>query len=129
MMRIFIVGAGGFGREVLRYLQDTIAAARLEAEIAGFLDDTLPKSGSIVGDTGAIRPAEEDRFVIAVGAPDSRAILAERLARSGCRLLGLVHPTAYVPPEAVLEDGAIVCPLAFVGIGARLGRNTGERSN
>jgi len=59
--------------------------------------------------------------VIGVGDPAVRRRLGDAAAARGARFLTLVHPTAYVAPNARLGAGCVVCPFAFIGVGAVLG--------
>ena len=127
--RLFVVGAGGFGREVHEYAREAGAAWGGERfEIAGFLDDNaaalaghVDVGAEVVGTIADVRPAEGDRYVLAVGDPRLRKRLAELLAARGARFASIVHPRAWVARETVLGDGVVVGPLAYVGPGARLG--------
>jgi len=127
---LFIVGAGGFGREVLSYASD-VARTSNAFRIAGFLDDNPDAlqgrkvSAAVVGNLASLTPGEGDRFVIAVGEPSVRRAMALALAARGVRdeaFLSIVHPTAICVGE--LAPGCVLGPFAFVGPGAALGRHT-----
>lgn len=123
---IVIVGAGGFGREVLQYVIDTFGRDE-RSTVKGFLDDAPPDLSGfdldypVLGDTATYRPEPGDRFVIAIGEPSVRARVAESLDARGARFLTVVHPLAYVSAAATIGDGCIVAPFATVGAHARLG--------
>jgi sugar O-acyltransferase (sialic acid O-acetyltransferase NeuD family) len=119
---VIVVGASGFGRELLQYVQD--AGKNVPGMSAkGFLDDNpgaLDPAGGvmgagIVGDTHTYAIQEQDRFIISVGEPAMRRTLSERLARRGARFVSIVHPTAYVGPTARIGRGCVVGPFASVG--------------
>jgi sugar O-acyltransferase (sialic acid O-acetyltransferase NeuD family) len=122
MMDVIIVGASGFGREVLQYVHDAHKNTA-SMHIKGFLDDdpaALDSVGKlmgvrIVGDTRTYTIKEDDRFIISLGDPGLRRTLAERLARRGARFLSIVHPTAYVAPTARIGHGCVISPFASVG--------------
>lgn len=127
--RLFIVGAGGFGREVHEYAREAGAAWGGERfEIAGFLDDNqaalaghVDVGAEVVGAISTATPGPDDRYVLAVGDPRLRKRLALMLAARGARFVSIVHPRAWVARETVLGDGVVVGPLSYVGPGARLG--------
>jgi sugar O-acyltransferase (sialic acid O-acetyltransferase NeuD family) len=112
---LVIVGAGGFGREVLQYAIDAGIPVR------GFLDDrcdALTGTGLSVAVTGPIEghvPAADVAYVVSLGDPGTRRRIAASLAAAGARFASVVHPRAWVAPTAVLGDGAIVAPGAVVG--------------
>jgi sugar O-acyltransferase (sialic acid O-acetyltransferase NeuD family) len=119
---IIIVGASGFGRELLQYVRDTFKDV-VDYRIKGFLDDDPDKREAVeqscgigvLGDTHAYPVQKDDRFLVSVGTPKLRQVLAERLASRGAQFLTLIHPAAYVAPTARLGVGCIVCPFASVG--------------
>lgn len=124
--RIVIVGAGGFGREVLQYLYDAMELQGGYA-VKGFLDDAHPDMGPfglqlpVLGDTQHFDFAPSDRAIIAIGDPSVRLRVAERLEGLGARFVTLVHPLSYIANTAQLGAGCIVAPFASVGAHARLG--------
>jgi sugar O-acyltransferase (sialic acid O-acetyltransferase NeuD family) len=123
---VVIAGAGGFGREVLQYVRDTFAS-NPSCRVRGFIDDDPPDLASfgiavpVLSDIDGYRPEERDRVVIAIGRPDVRAVVAEKMADRGARFLRVVHPLAYVSDVAEVGEGCIVGPFASVGAHARLG--------
>ena len=116
-----IAGAGGFGREILQYLRD------LRFPLEGFLDDRADALAgfdlgtAVLGRLADFPLRDEHRLVIGVGDPAGRRRLGDAAAARGARFLTLVHPTAYVAPNARLGPGCVVCPFAFIGVGAVLG--------
>lgn len=128
-MRLFIVGAGGFGREVLAYARDAgkDAVDGAPLTVAGFLDDRpdalagFDVTTSVVGTVADARPGPDDRYVIAIGDPRLRWKLAGALEARGARFAAVVHPLAYVAPGARLGVGVVLAPFAFVGPQASLG--------
>jgi sugar O-acyltransferase (sialic acid O-acetyltransferase NeuD family) len=115
--RILIVGAGGFGREVLQWARDAWPSGC--DRIAGFLSAEPHKAAStaslpVLGDPSEFRPAPDDGLILAIGIPEIRRAVAERLESRGGRFLTLVHPTAVVAENASLGSGSLLCPFAIV---------------
>jgi sugar O-acyltransferase (sialic acid O-acetyltransferase NeuD family) len=123
--RILIVGAGGFGREVLTWARDTWSAD--SDKLIGFLSaDRNVLDGRvcdlpILGDPADFAPSTGDAFLLAIGIPHVRRRVAEILESRGARFLSLVHPTAIVAPTASVGSGSIVCPFAIVSDASRIG--------
>ncbi len=123
---LILVGAGGFGREVLKYVVDAIADTP-HLRLKGFLDDNpaalkafntgLSVIGSIQG--YAIQP--EDRFVMTIGDPFLRAEITKGMQARGAQFQTIVHPTAYVASSATLGSGCIVGPFSSIGSDAKVG--------
>jgi sugar O-acyltransferase (sialic acid O-acetyltransferase NeuD family) len=123
--RIIIVGAGGFGREVLQWARD--CWPEHASQIAGFLSAerdrlTCHDGGlEIIGDPDRYEPQVSDALLLAIGIPIVRRQVAESLTSRGAKFLTLVHPTAIVAPTAAIGEGAIICPYAIVSDSARVG--------
>jgi sugar O-acyltransferase (sialic acid O-acetyltransferase NeuD family) len=122
MRNLVIIGAGGFGREVLAWAR----VALPDCTIRGFLDDN-PGAGldprlraPVIGKIGSYEPEPDDVFVCAVGQPRLRRLLSEKIKERGGRFATLVHPTAVVAEGAVLADGVIVCPQVLISVDARV---------
>jgi sugar O-acyltransferase (sialic acid O-acetyltransferase NeuD family) len=124
--RIIIVGAGGFGREVLQWARH--AWPEHVSKIAGFLSadpdkldghaPTLP----ILGSPADFQPQPSDGLVLAIGVPGVRRQVAEQLEANGARFLTVIHPTAIVADTVQIGTGTVICPYAIVSDAVRLGR-------
>jgi sugar O-acyltransferase (sialic acid O-acetyltransferase NeuD family) len=126
MKELVIVGAGGFGREVLEWA-DGMAACGRDWTIKGYLDDFPADrlkgtiSVPVLGTPDQYEPQDGDIFVCAVGNPRMRKRLQSLLTARGAVFVSLVHPTAIVCKTAVLGHGVIVCPYALVSADATVG--------
>jgi sugar O-acyltransferase (sialic acid O-acetyltransferase NeuD family) len=124
--RILIVGAGGFGREVLQWARD--AWPESEDRIAGFLSsDADALEGfdcghSVLGSPDVYRPAPGDRLLLAIGIPYARRRVAESLLAHGAEFLTLIHPTAIVAASASIGLGSVLCPYAVASDSCRVGQ-------
>ena len=123
--RIIIVGAGGFGREVLQWARD--AWPEHASRIAGFLSaewDRLAGHDCGLGIIAApehYEPQPGDALLLAIGIPIVRRQVAELLRARGSEFLTLIHPTAIVAPMTAIGQGSIICPYAIVSDSARVG--------
>ncbi len=115
-MQVILIGAGGFGREVLQYIRDA-GTHRAVGFLDGNADATAGWADSppVLGapDTHDIRRDVE--YIIAIGSPAVRAAIAARFEINGARFATVVHPRAYVAATAAIGVGCVIAPGAVVG--------------
>lgn len=115
MKRLLIVGAGGFGREVLAWALDTYTN-RDGWEIRGFLDDNpsalrdLEPSYEIIDAPLTYTPQQNDYFVCAIGDPVQKLRLARAMQSRGAQFVTLIHPMAKVGTHCQIGVGCLLCP-------------------
>jgi sugar O-acyltransferase (sialic acid O-acetyltransferase NeuD family) len=124
--RLLIVGAGGFGREVLAWALAIPPAAR-DWDVAGFLDanpaalDGFPCDCPILGDPSTYAPGPEDRLLPAVADPSTKLRICRGLKARGGRFATLVHPAAIVGPACRIGEGCVLCPRVTLTTNVTLG--------
>ena len=113
MKPLLIIGAGSFSTEV-----EELSRLYGYTDIA-FLDDNAPSAIGTMQDIGKVR----DRFdtaIVAVGNNENRKKYHEKLLLHNYRIPILIHPTAYVSPDAFLSPGCIIRTHAVVSRYTRL---------
>lgn len=128
---LVIVGAGGFGRELLDVVRASNEAGHSDFELLGMLDDGDPDRRrlqhlgvSLLGPcaVAADLPAGS-AFLIGIGAPGARADLDRRMTDAGLIAVAVVHPRATIGAEVHLGDGTVVCAGAVLTTNIRTGRH------
>lgn len=120
LREIVIVGAGGFGKEILQYAED-FCAATPGYRVKGFLERDASRHGTryrgypVLGGEEDYALGARDVVLLALGTPQGKKRAAEILQKRGAAFLTLVHPRAYVAPSATVGTGSILCPFAYVG--------------
>lgn len=124
---LLIVGAGGFGREVLGYIEDDNPLFRVK----GFLDsrsDALsatPRDVPIVGDPLTYVPQPNEVFMAALGDPVQRLDYTASLRDiHRADFATVVHPRANVSRHAALHRGSIIGPGVGISVDVRIGEFT-----
>jgi sugar O-acyltransferase (sialic acid O-acetyltransferase NeuD family) len=118
---LVIIGAGGFGREVLWTLR-RLEARRGRWNLLGFCDDAMDAPASPVDGVPMLGPANEAvvrhlgpaGFICAVGDNAARKAVAERVQAWGWTPVTLIDPSVEVGPGVEVGAGT------FVGVGSIL---------
>lgn len=124
MKQLVIIGAGGFGRELLEMIPDVFPEDRYT--VKGFLaqdDGGLADYGidvPVLADPLVYEPDASDRFLLAIGYMDVRRATVQALEAKGGQFETFVHPLARVARTAQIGRGAVVYPFAVVSNNARL---------
>ena len=127
--KIVLVGGGGFGREVLGYLQADLASGALaNCQVAGVVDDDpncevmeCRRGVAFLGRLEDLDLADKYRFLIAIGSPERREKVASEILALGCELFMYVHSSVYVAQDATIGAGTFVGPNCVINSGAVLG--------
>lgn len=124
MKRLWIVGAGGLGREIAAWVLNHPDAGRVW-DFAGFLDDkpSLPPSmkGETVKPIQGFQPTKNDVFVCAIATPSVKRAVVEKLNAAGANFITIVHPTAITGPRVRLGVGVVISPFSVVTCDAQIG--------
>lgn len=126
MNKIIIVGAGGFGRELLQWIKD-INAAKPTWKIAGFIDDDLHALDGVETDTPIIgtikdwQPKEDEEFALAMGSPALKRKIVGLLKSKGAKFATIIHPTALLSPFAHYGEGFIMFPYSKLSCNSTVG--------
>jgi sugar O-acyltransferase (sialic acid O-acetyltransferase NeuD family) len=126
MKRLLIIGAGGFGREVLNYALD-IPLQNRDWQVGGFLDaNPGALSGydctvSILADPMHYQPKDDDCFICAVGNPGRKIQICDSLIKKGGNFITLIHPSTVIGQRCSIGQGCIICPGAIITTDVKIG--------
>lgn len=119
MQQLIIIGASGHGKVVA-----DIAKLNGYTEIV-FLDDAEGIKNcsiySVVGTTEELGRYPDAEFVVAIGNPQIRRRLQEKIRENGLRLATLIHPAAVVGTNVVIGEGTVVMAGAVINPDAVIG--------
>lgn len=127
MKDLYIVGAGGMGRELLNNILDIHRICGRRWNIRGFLDDTPdPLAGRECGYpvAGTIQdyfPGPDDVLAMGVADPAAKKKLASLLKGRGAVFESIIHPDANCGRHNVLGEGLIVYPGSGMSVNIRVG--------
>lgn len=126
MKDIIIVGAGGFGRELLQWIKD-INKAEEKWRIKGFIDDDMHALDGIACDyqvIGTIHewiPSKNEVFALAIAAPKTKEIVVMRLKSRGAVFAEVVHPRAEICDFSEHGEGIVMYPGASLNPNSKVG--------
>ena len=120
MKNLIIIGVGGFAREVYWHAQNSHGFGT-EWQIKGFLDGDvklsdedykkLPANVPVLGDVDNYEICADDVFTCAIGTPQVRKKLIEKiLSRSG-EFVNLITKDSYIVPSVKIGRGVILAQI------------------
>lgn len=115
MKQLYIIGAGGFGRELHGYLHEHPDHGHLW-RYAGFVDDNplalahTALAAEPLIKPADLRPAPDVACICAVGQPAIKEKLCQPLRERGLTFMTFVHPSARVGPRVILGEGCVLAP-------------------
>lgn len=128
MRQLIIIGVGGFAREVYWHTHASYGFG-VDWQIKGFLDGDVKLSATdyellpapLLGDVNDYDICADDVFTCAVGTPEVRQHLSEKILARGGEFVNVISTQARVMPTVKLGRGVIISPQTDIGDNARLG--------
>ena len=123
--RIYIIGAGDFGREMESWLED-LPNFKNEYEIKGYLDNdskslqNKPTDYEIVGTHEEMKFKENDYVVIAISNSKVRKRIAESLINK-VNFFTYIAPNVTIGKFTKIGSGSIICSNCFVSTNTVIG--------
>ena len=114
MKELYIVGAGGFGREVFGWLQAVKDPS--DWKFCGFLDDNpdalkgMSYDVDVVASIRNFTVGPSHLFVCGIGEVSTKMKLCKALIDRGAEFIPVIHPTAIVGNNVKLGHGVVLCP-------------------
>ena len=115
MKKVVIIGAGGFGREVLDIIDACNQVQEIYDPLGFIVDPQFGKPGTLVNDRPIMGGFDwlemhgEDTFVVcAVGPSHQRYQLIERAKELNCRFISLIHPSVIMTRWISIGEGVVI---------------------
>lgn len=126
MKDLIIVGASGFGREVLQWVKHCNKTTSTW-NVKGFIDDNAQALDGYECDFEVIESIknysirENDHFAIAIALPKVKKLVVEVLKSKGAKFATIIHPTAIVSEFCEVGEGVIITPNAKISPNVKIG--------
>lgn len=128
MKKLFIIGAGGFGRELLQWVKD-INVVEPTWSIQGFIDDDVNALDgvecdySIVGSLSKCQPEEDEYYALAIADPHTKEKIVNEMKKRNMRFASIIHPTAILTQYSHYGEGLIMFPNAKLSVNSTVGKH------
>ena len=130
MKDLYIIGSGGFGREVA-WLVERINAKKETWNLVGFIDDNLQLQGKIINSypvVGTICDAahfSDCFYVCAVGAASVREKIIQKLldVLPNAKFATLIDPTVEMSSSVEVGEGTIICAHSILTVNISIGKH------
>lgn len=130
MKKIYIIGAGGFGREVA-WLIERINQAKPEWQLQGYIDDNVQLHGNmedsypVLGGCEILEQCDEEAWAVcAIGVAAVRSRVIHKVAGfKNVRFATLIDPSVMMSSRVALGEGTIVCAGTICTVDITIGRH------
>jgi sugar O-acyltransferase (sialic acid O-acetyltransferase NeuD family) len=131
---LVVVGAGGFGREVLDVVESINSnATRPLFELLGVLDTSPSELNRtrlrargvdyLGSEADWLASGNAASYVIAIGTPGTRAAVQSAFHEAGFSAATLIHPDAVLGSQLTIGDGSVICGGVQISTNVTLGRH------
>jgi sugar O-acyltransferase (sialic acid O-acetyltransferase NeuD family) len=129
IVKVFIFGAGGLGREVLNVFRASSAIGQ-NVTCQGFIVEPEFATEPVLHglpvhrDLSVLRHDPDVRVVVAIGNPASRRAAVQKVERiAGPRFISAIHPAAAIGAEVNIDTGVMVLGPASITTSVTIGRH------
>lgn len=126
MQDVIIVGASGFGREVLE-LVESINRLKPTWNVLGFIDDNLRAldgyalNCKVLGTIKDWRPSGDEKYVLAIAAPRVKEKLVPELKARGAKFATIIAPTAMIGGRSTVGEGVVMFSDVGISVDVTIG--------
>lgn len=126
MKSLIIIGAGGFGRELLQWIKD-INAPQKKWVIKGFIDDNpnaldgFDYEIRVIGSITNWQPSSNEVFACAIADPHIKEKVVALLKARGAKFESIIHPTAVIGANNFIGEGLVAYPNSCITVDTHIG--------
>ena len=126
MTDLIIVGASGFGRELLSIIE-SINAIKQRWRILGFIDDNLnaldgfPLEYKVLGTIKEWQPIGEEQYALAIAAPLIKEKIVPLLKERGARFATIIDSTVAIGERTTVGEGVVMFGEVGISVDVTIG--------
>ena len=128
MKSVVIVGAGGFGSEVVEIFKDQNKQKK-EWNILGFIDDNNKLHGKtinnyqILGGLDWFKEHNDVGCICTIGEPETKKKIVEKLQKMDVNFYKAIHPSVIMSEFIELGEGVIICAGTILTVNIKIGNH------
>lgn len=136
--RLLIIGAGGFGREVLGTVRLIERHSVSLWDVGGFLDDNTDQARRelsikgygepVLSSIQDYQPQDQDRFICAVGTPKIKLKLCDLICSRGGQFTNVIDPTSWQYETSTMGKGNILLRSTGLSANSKIGNHNALNS-
>ena len=126
MKDVIIIGASGFGREVLHTIH-AINKINPTWNVLGFLDDNVHALDGfsigykVLGKIGEWKPKENEYYVLAIADPRTKKIIALDMKEKGAMFASIIHPSVEIGDRVSMGEGVVMFGNVGISVDVTIG--------
>ena len=126
MQDVIIVGASGFGREVLSLIE-SINGIKPIWNVLGFIDDNLSALDGfdlefkVLGRVSDWIPTSKEQYVLAIAAPRSKEKVVSVLKNKGAQFATIIAPSAEIGERTRIGEGVVMFGSVGISVDVQIG--------
>ena len=126
MTDVIIVGASGFGREVLETIEQ-INKIDATWNVLGFIDDNLHALDNfeigyhILGTIEDWKPSNKEKYVLAIAAPTTKERVVSKLKERGAAFATVIASTATIGDRTTIGEGVVIFGETGISVDCKIG--------
>lgn len=126
MQDIIIVGASGFGREILSTINE-INRIECKWNVLGFIDDnTKALDGvnvgyQVLGTISDWKPMGDEVYAMGIANPRTKELIANSLKKKEIKFASIIHPTVSIGENSELGEGIVIFGYSGISVNVKVG--------